>query len=462
MAVSVVVQNPPKHLMMTSISMVEELMSCTVCMDIFTSPKLLPCHHTYCAMCLVPLLKTSTIECPICRKVSSVPNGIEDLPNDFRADQLRDILHNMQRKMEGSVRRCDLCHYEDILSPGKWYCYNCQKTLCNICNGRHDRKSQFYGHTVMEATSLENVHCTQHRREFLSAYCMVCDKPVCTVCALTCCFMHKTVDILGPGPQTNESQQFNTKSCYADTIDLDLQIKEIQQYEEYLQNVYISPTPTKHNFPTKVHPSCSQGLIMTEPFPGEYQPYSDYMDGEPNILEPIYEDFDEGMVSQSSSLSSFVSDSNSLDDTGFHYLSITSHSDDYSHIEMSHASGSQLYKKHKADTVPNSHVNKRTAEFALNSESNLDIVVPSHPFTTGSEVEMDLSCQHSENIDMYNNMRASINMPPDLTSGLIITEHYPQWSIVDGRENVTGATHNNHETLDTISEERSDACCIDL
>ena len=38
---------------------IEEQLTCKICLDIFTNPKILPCHHSFCCQCLqrMPVLK---------------------------------------------------------------------------------------------------------------------------------------------------------------------------------------------------------------------------------------------------------------------------------------------------------------------------------------------------------------------------------------------------------------------
>ena len=49
---------------------------CAVCMEQFKEPKVLPCLHTYCKMCLQELLKDQgsdyVINCPECRQEAKV------------------------------------------------------------------------------------------------------------------------------------------------------------------------------------------------------------------------------------------------------------------------------------------------------------------------------------------------------------------------------------------------------
>ena len=53
-----------------------EHFECTVCMEQFKKPKVLPCLHTFCMMCLQKLLKKQgsdhIITCPECRQDAKV------------------------------------------------------------------------------------------------------------------------------------------------------------------------------------------------------------------------------------------------------------------------------------------------------------------------------------------------------------------------------------------------------
>jgi hypothetical protein len=55
-------------------TLLQELLECPICMNLYENPHVLPCQHTFCKKCLVLLqnneshLKT-TLDCPICREV---------------------------------------------------------------------------------------------------------------------------------------------------------------------------------------------------------------------------------------------------------------------------------------------------------------------------------------------------------------------------------------------------------
>ena len=53
--------------------------ACPICFEIYTEgnrcPKLLPCTHTVCVLCLRQLVRNSRIQCPECRLHHAVPSG---------------------------------------------------------------------------------------------------------------------------------------------------------------------------------------------------------------------------------------------------------------------------------------------------------------------------------------------------------------------------------------------------
>ncbi|XP_045216841.2 uncharacterized protein LOC123566629 [Mercenaria mercenaria] len=72
-------------------SFVERTIECSICMDRFDTPRLLPCHHTFCQSCLNRLLNRSTVQCPQCREIHRIPNGdVSSIPKNRTIEQLLD------------------------------------------------------------------------------------------------------------------------------------------------------------------------------------------------------------------------------------------------------------------------------------------------------------------------------------------------------------------------------------
>lgn len=77
---------------------VEDQLSCSVCLDTYTMPKLLQCFHVYCQRCLVKLVAQNQqgqlgLPCPICRQVTPIPdNGVAGLRPAFHINRLLEIM----------------------------------------------------------------------------------------------------------------------------------------------------------------------------------------------------------------------------------------------------------------------------------------------------------------------------------------------------------------------------------
>ena len=76
---------------------IEEQLRCSVCLETYTNPKQLLCHHVYCVDCLRPPLVKSrqgqlSVTCPLCRHVTPVPpEGVAGLQSAVHVTGLLEI-----------------------------------------------------------------------------------------------------------------------------------------------------------------------------------------------------------------------------------------------------------------------------------------------------------------------------------------------------------------------------------
>ncbi|XP_070203806.1 uncharacterized protein [Littorina saxatilis] len=103
-----------------------ETLTCALCLDVFESPKMLPCHHTFCLKCLDGLtshVRAKSFHCPQCRhKVVIPPGGVVAFQSNFylppeELDTARD-------------RTQCLAHPNQELDM---YCADCEVMLCAKC-----------------------------------------------------------------------------------------------------------------------------------------------------------------------------------------------------------------------------------------------------------------------------------------------------------------------------------------
>ena len=86
-----------------------EEVSCSVCTNVYTDPKHLPCLHTFCLHCLKHWHTTShgrdTIRCPKCQAISRVPESgdLKDLPTSFYLNGLIGCILVYRYTKEGNI-----------------------------------------------------------------------------------------------------------------------------------------------------------------------------------------------------------------------------------------------------------------------------------------------------------------------------------------------------------------------
>ncbi|XP_012729347.2 tripartite motif-containing protein 2 [Fundulus heteroclitus] len=129
----------------------KQFLICSICLDRYENPKVLPCLHTFCERCLQNYIPAHslTLSCPVCRQTSILPErGVAALQNNFFITNLMDVLQ----------RRPDTCSQEaatlnnitavataQLLScPNhggsvmEFYCPPCETAMCQECtSGEH-------------------------------------------------------------------------------------------------------------------------------------------------------------------------------------------------------------------------------------------------------------------------------------------------------------------------------------
>ncbi|XP_019616192.1 PREDICTED: tripartite motif-containing protein 3-like [Branchiostoma belcheri] len=79
----------------------KEELSCSICLELFTRPKMLPCQHTFCQDCLQDHAgRGGTFQCPICRRqVRLPPLGVAGLPDNLMAANMCERLKQQTTMM---------------------------------------------------------------------------------------------------------------------------------------------------------------------------------------------------------------------------------------------------------------------------------------------------------------------------------------------------------------------------
>ena len=183
-------------------SRLTDLLTCPVCLDTYDDPKTLLCLHSFCSKCLENCRHPyrRDITCPVCKRVTALSTmGVQGLQNDFRIQQIRDIVNSSitQARNEDELMPidgdtpthvCDLCKTEHMSAPAMWHCIQCSLYFCESCmKGKHDANPLFTGHhavSISEKDVCDVVFCKVHKDQSMRYFCQQCSIMLCTICTM--------------------------------------------------------------------------------------------------------------------------------------------------------------------------------------------------------------------------------------------------------------------------------------
>ena len=166
---------------------------CSVCLELFTDPQVLPCCHTFCLECLK---KTATrektrgqITCPKCRESHVIPEGgLSEFLTDFMTNYEIEVKSVSSKNAKDTV--CGECEQSRPISH---FCSDCRNYLCEECGLElHKRLKIYRDHKVVPISEISVAtfqsskvyFCQLHEGESLKLYCETCKKLVCRDCIL--------------------------------------------------------------------------------------------------------------------------------------------------------------------------------------------------------------------------------------------------------------------------------------
>ena len=195
----------------------EDEITCPICQDHFQEPKILPCLHYYCKLCIQRLaLRTGDnrpFACPECRNDTLLPQNDPDrLPTAFFVNRMKE-LHTKMEKAEGKVEAlCEQC------SGGKAtaFCRHCTEFICEECVKIHQKVKVFKGHKVTGLEELKKGEtkeilikkpppptCKDHDEQ-MKIFCFDCDCLICRDCTMIDHKEHKYDFVKKASPKTTE------------------------------------------------------------------------------------------------------------------------------------------------------------------------------------------------------------------------------------------------------------------
>lgn len=176
----------------------EDFLQCSICMNRYQTPLMLPCLHSFCSNCLEKWKTTAAqrkhpLSCPTCRRHVQLPStGVKGLPNNFLLTSLMERLDLVGKLSKEKSSNCDFCQN----GKSSLFCIDCQLHLCATCQVGHSRIPGAGEHALIaaakvsdasywkEVTSKKPPRCGNHPQEKLRFYCTTCTTLVCRDCTI--------------------------------------------------------------------------------------------------------------------------------------------------------------------------------------------------------------------------------------------------------------------------------------
>ena len=204
---------------------VKKHLSCSICLQLFKSPRTLQCLHTFCELCLEEHIKKTastffdskkTFECPVCmtrvspvNKNKATTEWAKDFPlNSFIPSLLEGRCQNVKptSQSDSISKRCFPCSIDGKTSDVFAFCTKCIEFLCKECFNDHRKFKTTRSHCVLKGSEIptdithfqklavSNI-CKTHSNKEVEFKCVNHDEFMCSMCAVT---VHKHCDTLVP------------------------------------------------------------------------------------------------------------------------------------------------------------------------------------------------------------------------------------------------------------------------
>ena len=262
------------------VEQLEKEITCGICQEHYTEPKLLPCFHYFCEKCILRLVQEAgpakPISCPECRfEVTLTEQKVGELKAAFFITRLKtNILAVSQGKREV---KCDLCV---LGNKAEAYCPQCTINICSSCIDRHKELKIFRNHEMkdspLDASKLGSTEsftlkisipqCEEHR-EPLTIYCFDCNCLICHCCV----------------SGTHEEHNYELCSKASPAVKKNLQecLKSLEECKSHLAQAIAEIQSTKDEL-------SSQEKTMTESVRASFRELRDFLDqGEHTVLADI-------------------------------------------------------------------------------------------------------------------------------------------------------------------------------
>lgn len=218
--------------------LMEDELTCPICLEVFSEPRMLYCGHNFCSSCLENVLRKQEekgeYSCPECSW------EFQDKPTpkrNFKLANIVEMFEASQRPSSSEPRKtpgCDFCS-----AAAEKTCLTCEMSFCSQHLKPHLDKPALQLHRLLDPSGeLTGLKCAEHGDVF-KLYCSDCRKCVCTLCVVE--GEHKTHCI-----KSLKNAQHDVKKALGEN--LPLIVGKLEIYKNRLQQQQEEESQLKKHF----------------------------------------------------------------------------------------------------------------------------------------------------------------------------------------------------------------------
>ncbi|KAM4718095.1 E3 ubiquitin/ISG15 ligase TRIM25-like [Anableps anableps] len=193
------------------LSLDEDMLRCSICLDLLKDPVTIPCGHNYCSECIKNHWKEQDLKaiysCPQCREIF-IPRPVvgkntmlAELVKEIKKIRLQDAPHLHLYVGPGDVG-CDFCTGRKLKATKS--CLQCLASYCDLHLQPHYDSPAFKTHKLVTASAniQENI-CSLHNK-MKEIFCRSDQQTICFLCSMG---EHRGHDTVSAAAERAERQQ---------------------------------------------------------------------------------------------------------------------------------------------------------------------------------------------------------------------------------------------------------------
>ncbi|XP_056443663.1 E3 ubiquitin-protein ligase TRIM39-like [Gadus chalcogrammus] len=206
----------------------EENFSCSICLDVFSSPVSTPCGHNFCRTCITKFWDGQVrYKCPVCNELfqSRPYPRVNTLLSELVAQFKTSVRVEEQPCVEPADVPCDVCTGTPLKAVKS--CLVCFMSFCQPHLEPHQRVTVLKKHRLVEPMDrLEDRMCKKHDR-LLELFCQTEQVCVCQYCTETDHKSHPVVPL---------KEEYQVKTAQLGKIESEVQ-QMIQERQRHIQEI---------------------------------------------------------------------------------------------------------------------------------------------------------------------------------------------------------------------------------